>query len=100
MGRRSDRLDSAAELDRLELTPLSPYLAQASPVDTVAAAAKQGLFTILDLFDALPWFKKKADWVAWRAFLAASFGLPMTEEEFAIFRECTGRTKAPTRAAR
>lgn len=34
-------------------------------------------------------------WRAWRAFLAALFGLPMTEAEAAIYREHTGRTTPP-----
>lgn len=42
-----------------------------------------------------PWFKDRASWTAWRAFIAALFGYPMTEEEFAIYRECTGRDERP-----
>jgi hypothetical protein len=66
----------------------------------IQAWAIRGDYTILDLFDALPWFKPAEDWLAWRAFLAAAFGLPMTPAELAIYRECTGRTKAPTKPAR
>ncbi len=65
----------------------------------VVQAAEMGLYTILDLFDTLPWFKTGADWTAWRAFLCALFGLSMTEVELAIYRRCTGRTAAPTRGA-
>jgi hypothetical protein len=53
--------------------------------------------SILDVFDAHPWFRGGADWLAWRAFLAASHGLPMSDEEYAIFCECTGRKDPPTR---
>lgn len=34
-------------------------------------------------------------WGAWRAFLAALFALPMTAEQAALYRECTGRTALP-----
>src|SRR5260370_22332336 len=32
---------------------------------------------------------------AWRAFLAALFGLPMDAEQLALYRQCTGRTTPP-----
>ena len=41
-----------------------------------------------------PWFRDPATWAAWRAFLAVLFGLPMGEEEAAIYRACTGRSEA------
>jgi hypothetical protein len=51
--------------------------------------------TILDTMDdpALfgPWFKRRDDWQAWRAFLCALFGLPMTTEQRAIYTRHTGR---------
>jgi hypothetical protein len=37
-----------------------------------------------------------ATWNAWRAFLAALFALPMTEDQLATYRECTGRSVAPS----
>ena len=43
-----------------------------------------------------PWFPDKADWQAWLGFLAALFALPMTPEQLAIYRDCTGRTAPPT----
>lgn len=50
--------------------------------------------TILDLMsDAAlfgSWFKVPRHWTAWRAFLAALFCLPMTDEELLIFRAATG----------
>lgn len=46
-----------------------------------------------------PWFRDKVTWSGWRAFLAAQFGLPMTSEQFAVYRECTGRTYPPDAAA-
>jgi hypothetical protein len=45
------------------------------------------------LFDR--WFKDRETWQAWFAFLAALFALPMTKQELAIYRECTGRTEQP-----
>lgn len=55
--------------------------------------------TILDLFDVLPWVKGGADWTAWRAMLAAAFGLGdrMSPKEFEFFRRCTGRQHPPIR---
>jgi hypothetical protein len=37
------------------------------------------------------WFRDPADWRPWRAFLAALFGLSMSDEERALFAQCTGR---------
>ncbi|MFT3792088.1 MAG: terminase family protein [Rudaea sp.] len=44
-----------------------------------------------------PWFAR-GDWTAWRAFLAALFGLPMDADMLAIYQRHTGRTSAPTSA--
>jgi phage terminase large subunit-like protein len=44
----------------------------------------------------MPWFAK-GDWSAWRSFLSAAFGLPMTTDQLAIYQQCTGRTTPPTR---
>jgi hypothetical protein len=46
-----------------------------------------------------PWFRGKS-WGAWRAFLAALFGLPMTEVDAAAFRSHTGRKASPVSAFR
>ncbi|UWU88170.1 hypothetical protein N2605_17515 [Bradyrhizobium yuanmingense] len=61
----------------------------------------------LTLLDAIadpklfkPFFKNPASWIAWRAFIAAAFGLPMSGEELAIYRACTGRKDAPTQQMR
>lgn len=45
-------------------------------------------------------FKNRDTWAAWIAFLCALFGLPMTPEQLAIYRECTGRSDQPTEAAK
>ena len=34
-------------------------------------------------------------WASWRVFLSALFGLPMTPEQLAIFKRCTGRNEPP-----
>lgn len=40
-----------------------------------------------------PWFARKPEsWTAWRAFIAALFGLPMTDAELAIYRQCVGHS--------
>jgi hypothetical protein len=60
--------------------------------------------TILDtltdrkLFASL--FPDPETWSAWLAFLAAVFGLPMTEAQMELYRRCTGRQTPPTAAAR
>jgi len=43
-------------------------------------------------------FFRAGTWVAWRVFLAALFGLPMTEDQLAIYRRFTGRSTPPTKA--
>jgi len=58
--------------------------------------------TILAVDDAnlfAPWFREPATWAAWRAFLAALFALKMTNDQFAIFKECTGRSAPPQQPA-
>ena len=46
-----------------------------------------------------PWFKDPASWAAWRAWLAALFALPMTPEQFAVYKQCTGRSDPPSSPA-
>ena len=40
-------------------------------------------------------FRDAASWQAWRVFLSALFGLPMTSKQLAVFQQCTSRTTAP-----
>ena len=40
--------------------------------------------------------RDKATWRAWRAFLAALFGLPLSDTEAEVYRACTGRSELPT----
>jgi hypothetical protein len=47
-----------------------------------------------------PWFlRDPATWAAWRAFLASLFALKMTDDQFAIFKEYTGRSQPPQQPA-
>jgi hypothetical protein len=46
-----------------------------------------------------PWFRDRATWAAWTAFIAALFALPMTPEQLATYQQCTGRTAPPTHPA-
>jgi phage terminase large subunit-like protein len=39
------------------------------------------------------WFKNPETWQAWFAFLRALFGLPMSDADWALFVQCTGRTE-------
>lgn len=45
-----------------------------------------------------PWFKDRATWQAWLAFIAALFALPMTDEQAAIYTKHTGRGERPEEA--
>lgn len=50
-----------------------------------------------DLFAS--WFRDPESHAAWFAFFAALFGLPMTDEQLAIYQRHTGRENAPTEPA-
>jgi hypothetical protein len=41
------------------------------------------------------WFTR-GDWSAWFSFLRALFALPMTDEDLAVYRDCTGRNEPPS----
>jgi hypothetical protein len=60
-------------------------------------------FTIINAIDDrnlfAGWFRDRATWASWRVFLAALFGLPLTPSQLPLYRECTGRTEAPTAPA-
>ena len=38
-------------------------------------------------------------WRPWKGLLAASFGLPLSSDELALYRACTGRTVPPVTPA-
>jgi hypothetical protein len=60
-------------------------------VDILEAIADPALFK--------PWFRTSS-WDTWTAFLCALFGLPMNAEQLELYKQCTGRTVAPTSPAR
>jgi hypothetical protein len=63
------------------------------------------MLTILDALDDERLlgaaFPDASSWGAWRAFLAALFGLPLdSDDDLGLYRSCTGRPNAPSTAAR
>lgn len=42
------------------------------------------------------WIWDTADWFSWKVFVSAVFGLPMTETQRALFKQCTGMENPPT----
>lgn len=46
-----------------------------------------------------PWFRDRESWRGWRAFLAALFGLEMSDDERALFTQHTGRERTPSAQA-
>lgn len=76
----------------------------ARPAPRLKPQPRSSRLTLLDAIDDpklfKPFFKNPASWIAWRAFIAAAFGMPMSGEELAIYRTCTGRKDAPTQQMR
>src|SRR5678815_5846966 len=57
--------------------------------------------TVLDVMtDVFGSFFSGPTWNAWRVFLKALFGLPMSDADLETFRACTGRQAPPTHLAR
>src|SRR5262249_51293289 len=46
------------------------------------------------------WFKPSESWATWRVLLRAIFGLPMSAADLEVFKRLTGRSAAPSQAAR
>jgi hypothetical protein len=67
------------------------------------SAMKRRTITILEAMEDpklfKPWFRGNS-WLAWKAFLAALFGLAMTDEQLELYRKYTGRKTAPAQAFR
>ena len=55
--------------------------------------------TILDAMDHpaiwAGWFRDKATWAPWRAFLGVLFGLQLSQDDLDLYRACTGRQAPP-----
>ena len=62
------------------------------PLTILDAVADDKLFA--------PWFRDRATWNAWFALLATLFGLPLTDEQLAIYRQCTGRKFSTDRTSK
>lgn len=78
-----------------------------TPHPRIRIAPRSRPATGLTLLDAIDdpalfrsFFKDPSSWAAWFAFIAAAFGLPMTPEQLAVYRQCTGRSDPPTEIAR
>jgi hypothetical protein len=63
----------------------------APAIDIIEAATDPELFR--------SWFRDPSTWRTWFCFLRSMFGLPMNEEDWALFRQCTGRDDRPTGAS-
>lgn len=46
------------------------------------------------------WFRDPDTWLAWFVFLKALFGLPMSDSDRSLFRQCTGRDVPPAGGVR
>jgi hypothetical protein len=68
-----------------------------------ASGGRSGLTILAAMDDPLVFgshFRRNPkSWTAWRSFAAALFGLSMTADMLAIYRQCTGRDQPPTEAA-
>ncbi|MGM5051336.1 terminase large subunit domain-containing protein [Tardiphaga sp. 604_B6_N1_1] len=79
-----------AELSGIERIRYRP--SRADGMTLLDAIADHALFA--------KWFNKNVgSWSAWFAFIAALFALPMTEEQLAFYRKCTGRSAPPASVA-
>jgi hypothetical protein len=63
--------------------------ATAPPISIMDAVSDPDIFG--------PWFKDRATWAAWFAFLKTMFAIPLDKTELALFQKFTGRT-APSPA--
>jgi hypothetical protein len=61
-----------------------PRPGSAAPVSIIEATQHTDLFA--------KWFKDRETWKAWFVLLRAVFGLPLDEEQLALFRQHTGRS--------
>lgn len=93
----AQRLASAAKSIPPEL------LAQAEgllPHELLLMAAQAGQLTATWMLDNLVSRGDTASWASWRAFLCAVWGLPMSDPELAVYRQCTRRESPPLEVPR
>ena len=90
-------LESSTGFSKLETDLLGLFrnlpgdsAAASNPVTILDACSDPALFG--------PWFTGTS-WTPWRAFLGALFGLPLSDEEAKVYRECTGRETLPDKPA-
>ncbi len=105
MGLKRIRLDDADETPPTTTTPKKRIVRLRLEDPTPKPKHSRRDANRLTLIDALsdprifaPFFKDLNSWLAWTAFIAAAFGLPMTKPQLAIYQSCTGRTDIPTEA--
>ena len=67
----------------------------AGPASLPAQTSALSILAALDDADLFAPHFREGSWGAWRAFLAALFGLPMTEAEAETYTRHTGRTEPP-----
>jgi hypothetical protein len=98
MGLKRIRLEDADE------APQTTTPKRRIPRERLDPAPRSERLTLLDaiadpkLF--APFFKDPESWLSWRSLIAAAFGLPMTDEQLAIFKRCTGRELPPVEQVR
>lgn len=90
--RHRERLDDDTQTTATPRKPVKRPAPQSNRLSLLDAIADPKLFA--------KYFPDPESWLAWRSFIAAAFGLPMSDEELAIYRQCTGRTDPPTQQAR
>src|SRR3954471_23643970 len=65
---------------------------------------KSDHLTLLEAFSDprlfAPFFPDPESWLSWTSLIASAFGLPMSADQLAIYRKCTGRTDAPVEQMR
>ncbi len=78
--------------ERVRIKPERNRIRPATSLTLLQACRDANLFA--------PWFEDPLTWRAWFAFIAALFGLPLTDKQLAIYRKHTGRTEAPSEPAK
>jgi hypothetical protein len=64
-------------------------------ISGITTVPRPTILKAMDHPDVFGAFFRGSSWDAWRAFLAALFGLPMDEAQLELYRRYTGRTVPP-----